>query len=56
MPLFEYRCTVCLKTATEIRCIAERDKAPTCCGVPMQREITPVHGVVKNPAVPKKTR
>lgn len=56
MPIYSYRCD-CGQVREEIRCIKDRDKKLFCdCGTPMRREQTPVTGIVKNPAVPKKVK
>lgn len=55
MPLYEYRCTRCNGGTLEMRKIEERHDAPECwtCKRPMRLRVTPVAGVVKNPAVPR---
>lgn len=63
-PIYLYECSICGKTLEEMRCIASRDSLPYCyCNVDhrgvanaMQRVVTPVKGIVKNPAVPRKGR
>ncbi len=58
MPFYTYRCERCDITREDLKCMAARDKLPRCttCKKPMPREIEPVAGVVKNPAVPKRSR
>lgn len=53
MPMYSYRCEDCDCNKLAMRKIAEREDAPKCdrCGQPMQFEIAPVVGIVKNPAV-----
>lgn len=55
MPLYGYTCERCRATREEMRTIAEREDAPTCdrCRKPMKLVISPVTGIVKNPAVPR---
>jgi putative FmdB family regulatory protein len=58
MPIYSYRCADCGLVREEIRCIKDRDRKITCekCGTPARREITPVTGIVKNPAVPRRVK
>lgn len=37
MPLYEYSCDSCGKTADEFRSVAERNNAPLCCGKAMKK-------------------
>lgn len=55
MPLYEYRCEPCNKERTDIRTIAERHEGPRCdrCKQEMNLVVSPVAGIVKNPAVPR---
>lgn len=56
-PIFEYEC-VCGQRTEEIRCIALRDARLACgrCEQPMTRVISAPVGIVRDPAVEKKTR
>lgn len=58
MPVYAYRCPCCGYASEEMRCIAMRDNRLACavCETPMNREISAVAGVVRDPAVQKKTR
>lgn len=58
MPLYEYFCAACDKWRVDMRTIAERQDGPTCdrCRKPMSLVISPVVGIVKNPAVPRRVR
>lgn len=55
MPLYSYTCADCDRTRQEMRLIADREDVLPCesCGQPMKLEISPVAGIVKNPAVPR---
>lgn len=55
MPLYQYRCEPCRAERSDIRLVAERHDGPACdrCGKQMTLTITPVPGIVKNPAVPR---
>lgn len=57
MPFYEYECPVCKARRGDMRCIAQRHDAPDCpqCRVQGRRVemkllVSPVKGVVKNPA------
>lgn len=58
MPLYEYECVTCDTRREDMRTVAERGLGPTCdrCRKPMSLVVSPVAGVVKNPAVPRATR
>lgn len=55
MPLYAYECATCGRQRDGLRKIEERNDAPNCydCKVPMALIISPVTGIVKNPAVPR---
>lgn len=55
MPAYQYACQKCDTTRLDMRCVAERHDAPLCdrCRAPMTLVVSPVFGVVKNPAVPR---
>lgn len=55
MPLYEYTCVPCGKQRTDMRKIEERHYGPRCdrCRKEMDLIISPVAGIVKNPAVPR---
>lgn len=57
MPLYEYACK-CGAGKTEMRTVVERNDAPKCdrCVVPMALIVSPVMGIVKNPAVPRRNK
>lgn len=60
-PIYQYECDSCGVDFTEIRCIADRNKRVLCpasdCGRGSGKLVTaPVRGIVKNPAVPRKTK
>lgn len=57
MPFYGYRCSDCDCTKLEMRTIAERNETPDCdrCKQPMDLEIAPVSGIVKNPAVARRS-
>lgn len=57
MPLYVYKCDVCKAEAQDVRTIAERHDGPRChrCGAVMVLQVSPVAGIVKNPAVPRKS-
>jgi putative FmdB family regulatory protein len=57
-PIYQYKCVDCGAVREEIRCVADRDRKINClvCGTPARREQTPVTGVVKNPAVPRRNK
>lgn len=40
MPLYDIECSMCGKRDTMVRCIAERDDLPLCCGEKMNRVIS----------------
>lgn len=58
MPIYLFLCTKCGNDEERILCVAERDKDQVCtkCDYSMLRLQTPVRGIVKNPAVPKKVK
>lgn len=56
MPLYEYKCPWCQAETTDMRTIEQRENGSLCyrCGKKhMVLVISPVKGVVKNPAVPR---
>lgn len=56
MPLYLYTCHRCKRTRSDMRTINERHDAPFCdCGNKMILTPAPVAGIVKNPAVPRKS-
>ena len=60
MPIYEYRCPRCGQIQEAIRCIADRYDAPLCfehpkAAVEMQFVVSPVRGIVVDPAVPRRT-
>lgn len=57
MPLYAYKCDVCKAEAQDVRKIDERHDGPRChrCGAVMVLQVSPVAGIVKNPAVPRKS-
>lgn len=57
MPLYVYVCSPCRKSRTDMRKIEQRHDGPKCdsCGQQMSLEIGATPGIVKNPAVPKKS-
>lgn len=59
MPVYAYDCPKpgCFGRMVDMRSIDERHEGPLChCGTPMELRITPVFGVVKNPAVPRSSK
>lgn len=54
-PLYQYKCPNCGRQQEDIRCVADRQDAPQChrCKQQTILLISPVAGVVKNPAVPR---
>ncbi len=60
MPLFEYRCPLCGAECNQIRCVADRSLGEQCyrCGKANMEQIIskPPIGIVKNPAVPKRSK
>ena len=60
MPLYEYYCALCNRYEMEMRLIVEREQKPLpkCgqCGDETKPVISPVRGVVKNPAVPRRSK
>lgn len=55
MPLYTYECPKCRKQTEMFRPICDRHlRVPCDCGAAMELQISPVLGVVKNPAVPKR--
>lgn len=58
MPLYEYECPKCKAQTQEMRCIVDRDNGPPCYRCSNNRMdlvVSPVAGVVKNPAVPRES-
>lgn len=55
VPTYEYACSSCADRTLDLRRIEDRAKGPPCSKGhgPMKLVISPVAGVVKNPAVPK---
>lgn len=55
MPLYTYRCNPCKKERDDMRRIEERHDGPQCdrCRKKMFLQISPVAGVVVNPAAPR---
>lgn len=61
MPLYQYRCPRCAAEVTEMRPMDDRNRDRPIChngDAPMVMDliISPVPGIVKNPAVPRKSR
>lgn len=55
-PQYEYQCPNCGAVCADKRTVDERNDGPRCylsCKVKMELLISPVAGVVKDPAVPK---
>lgn len=52
-PLYDYRCEKCKRTTEGMRRVDERFDGPECyfCGEPTKLLLSPVHGIVKDPAV-----
>lgn len=58
MPVYDYLCR-CGHMDMDIRCISDREQGPKCtqCGEQMKLTVSPVKGIVRNPAVaPKEKR
>lgn len=57
MPIYEYHCARCDHVTSELRSMATRDKPAPCekCGCASKRVVSATPGIVKNPAVPRKT-
>lgn len=57
MPLYSYVCPSCGWGRTDIRTIEQRHEAPTCdrCRSVMKLVLDAVRGIVKNPAVPRRS-
>jgi len=57
-PLYDYRCEDCENGRQDMRTVAERHDGPKCdfCSGQMKLVISPVAGVVKNPAVPRRSK
>lgn len=59
MPIYTFACK-CGNTVDVIRCIADRNKPSYCALCPdgprMKKVLSPTRGVVKNPAVPKRSK
>lgn len=59
MPLYAYKCPRCEAQCSELRAVKDRADGPLCyrCGQwKMDPIITPVAGIVRNPAVPKEPK
>jgi predicted nucleic acid-binding Zn ribbon protein len=64
MPVYEYKCPRCKQVAEIVCAIRDRDLPLECENYDcdeyrqpvMKRIMSPTHGVVKNPAVPKRSR
>lgn len=59
MPLYDYKCGICPSAERyAMRKIADRYIGPKCyrCGLNMHLIVSPVAGIVKNPAVPKRPK
>lgn len=58
MPAYHYVCQKCDTSRVDMRCIAERHDGPDCdrCHIKMTLVVSPVRGIVKNPAVPKEAK
>lgn len=58
MPFYQYECAKCEHRRGDVRTVAERHDGPTCdvCKAQMKLVVTPVAGIVKNPAVPRSRR
>lgn len=58
MPLYEYICAKCKSGQEAMRTVEAREIAPECffCKVPMALIVSPVAGIVKNPAVPRRPK
>ncbi len=54
MPLYAYECASCGQAQSEMRTVAERERAPKCDRCKPRKTMTlvicPVRGIVKNPA------
>jgi hypothetical protein len=53
MILYEYQCPNCGAVKSASRKLEDRHNGPKHCSRPMDLLISPVGGVVKNPAVPR---
>lgn len=55
MPLYSYECPPCNMTRYEMARIEDRHNGPKCyrCAREMKLILSPVAGVVRNPAVPR---
>lgn len=58
MPLYAYECRDCKVQRTDMRTVVERNDGPWCdrCKRKMNLIISPVAGIVKNPAVPRRSK
>ena len=61
MPFYTYKCERCGATAEELRPMDDRNTNPPVCyngdvPIDMKPVITPVAGVVRNPAVPRRSK
>ena len=57
-PIYDYKCPKCNAQFTDIRLVAERHYTPACyrCGAKTKLLVSAVAGVVKNPAVPRRSK
>lgn len=57
MPAYQYKCPKCGWDKLDMRTVEERHDGPTChrCNVKMDLQVSAVVGIVRNPAVPRKT-
>jgi len=55
MPLYQYKCQWCDRITEGMRTVQERGFTPECyfCGKATTLIVSPVRGIVKNPAVPR---
>lgn len=58
MPLYEFQCPRCEKYRSDVRTVEARHDGPRCdhCGAKMTLLMSPVRGIVKDPAVPRGTK
>jgi putative FmdB family regulatory protein len=58
MPFYDYHCDKCNSGTSQMRFVAEREDSPKCifCDQKMRLVISPVAGIVRNPAVPRRSK